>query len=148
MRPGCEIVGRRIHRDRHTNPESQHESEVEPDSLTVGATTVALFQVGRNRSGGAASIGFSTSKDGGRTWREGILPGLTAVSRPAGSSARASDPVLAYDAAHGVWLANTLALAPGVTRLTIHRSTNGLTWSGPIDATIAQSTTSSTTRTG
>ena len=139
VRAGCEIVGRRIHRDRHTNPESQHESEVEPDSLTVGATTVALFQVGRNRSGGAASIGFSTSRDSGRTWREGILPGLTAASRPAGSSARASDPVLAYDAAHGVWLANTLALAPGVTRLTIHRSTNGIAWTGPIDATVARS---------
>ncbi len=139
VRPGCEIVGRRIHRDLFTNSDSQHESEVEPDSLTVGATTVALFQVGRNRSGGAASIGFSTSRDGGRTWREGILPGLTTVSRPAGPSARASDPVLAYDAVHRVWLANTLALAPGVTRLTIHRSTNGLTWSGPIDATIAQS---------
>ena len=137
MATDCEIVGRRIHRDQFTNPDSQHESEVEPDSLTVGATTVALFQVGRNRSGGAASIGFSTSKDGGRTWREGILPGLTAVSTPAGPSARASDPVLAYDAAHGVWLANTLALAPGVNRLTIHRSTNGLTWSGPTDAAVA-----------
>ena len=139
VRTGCEIVGRRIHRDLFTNADSQHESEVEPDSLTVGAVTVALFQVGRNRSGGAAGIGFSTSRDNGRTWREGILPGLTAVSRPAGPSARASDPVLAYDAVHRVWLANTLALAPGVTRLTIHRSTDGLTWSGPIDATIAQS---------
>ncbi len=138
VRAGCEVVGRRIHRDRHVNPESQHESEVEPDSLTVGATTVALFQVGRNRNGGAASIGFSTSKDGGRTWREGILPGLTTASRPPGTSVRASDPVLAYDAAHGVWLANTLALAPGVTRLTIHRSADGLTWSGPIDAAVAQ----------
>lgn len=138
LRAGCEIVGRRIHRDRFANPESQHESEVEPDSLTVGATTVALFQVGRRREGGSASIGFSTSKDGGRTWREGILPGLTTVSRPAGSSVRASDPVLAYDAAHGVWLANTLALAPGVTRLTIHRSADGLTWSGPIDAAVGQ----------
>lgn len=139
VRAGCEIVGRRIHRDLFTNPESQHESEVEPDSLTVGATTVALFQVGRTRSGGAAGIGFSTTKDGGRTWREGILPALTAVSKPAGTSARASDPVLAYDAAHRVWLANTLALAPGTTRLTIHRSANGLSWSGPIDAAVAQS---------
>jgi hypothetical protein len=139
VRASCEIVGRRIHRDLFTNADSQHESEVEPDSLTVGATTVALFQVGRNRNGGAASIGFATSKDDGRTWRQGILPGLTAVSKPAGPSARASDPVLAYDAAHGVWLANTLALAPGVSRLTIHRSTDGLTWSGPIDATVAQS---------
>ncbi len=138
VRSDCEVLGRRIHRDRHTNPDSQHESEVEPDSLTVGATTVALFQVGRNRSGGAASIGFSTTKNGGRSWREGILPGLTAASRPAGTSARASDPVLAYDAAHGVWLANTLALSPGTTRLTIHRSADGLTWNGPIEAAVAQ----------
>ncbi len=49
----CEIVSRRIHRDRHVDPDGQHESEVEPDSLTVGATTVAVFQVGRNRTGGA-----------------------------------------------------------------------------------------------
>ena len=135
----CEVVSRRIHRDRHANPESQHESEVEPDSLTVGQTTVALFQVGRNRTGGAASIGFATTKDGGRTWREGLLPGLTASSRPPGPSVRASDPVLAYDAAHGVWLANTLALAPGVTRLTMHRSTDGITWTGPIEAAVANS---------
>jgi hypothetical protein len=133
----CEVVGRRIHRDRHVNPESQHESEVEPDSLTVGATTVAVFQVGRRREGGAASIGFSTSKDGGRTWREGLLPGLTAATRPPGPSARASDPVVAYDAAHGVWLANSLALAPGTTRLTIHRSGDGLRWNGPVDAAVA-----------
>ena len=134
----CEIVSRRIHRDRHANPDSQHESEVEPDSLTVGQTTVAVFQVGRNRSGGAASIGFSTSKDGGRTWREGTLPGLTANTTPRGPSARASDPVVAYDAAHGVWLANTLAIAPDATRLTIHRSTDGLSWSGPIDAALSR----------
>ena len=135
--PDCEVVSRRIHRDRHTNPEAQHESEVEPDSLTVGQTTVALFQVGRNRTGGASSIGFSTSRDGGRTWREGLLPGLTASTRPPGPSARASDPVLAYDAARGLWLANTLAIAEGVTRLTIHRSRDGVTWSGPIDAALA-----------
>ena len=47
-------------------------------------TTVAVFQNGRNRTGGAASIAFSTSRDGGRTWREGILPGLTPNSAPPG----------------------------------------------------------------
>ena len=138
VRAGCEIVGRRIHRDRFANPESQHESEVEPDSLTVGATTVTLFQVGRNRSGGAAGIGWATTKDNGRTWREGLLPRLTAQTTPPGPSARASDPVLAYDAAHGVWLAHTLALSTGVTRLTIHRSPDGLVWTGPIDVTVAE----------
>ena len=71
-----------------------------------------MFQVGRSRNGGATSIGFSTSRDGGRTWREGILPGLTVNTTPRGPVARASDPVVAYDAAHGVWLANTLAIAP------------------------------------
>jgi len=136
----CEVVSRRIHRDRHVNPESHHESEVEPDSHTVGQTTVAVFQVGRFRNGGSASIGFSTSKDGGRTWREGLLPRLTTQNSPPGPSARASDPVVAYSAVHGVWLANSLALTPGTgTRLTIHRSSNGLSWSGPIDAALAQS---------
>jgi hypothetical protein len=135
----CEVVSRRVHRDRFANPESQHETEAEPDSLTFGATTVALFQVGRNRSGGAAAIGWATTRDGGRTWREGILPGLTMQSRPPGSSARASDPVLAYDAVRGLWLAHTLALAQGETRLTVHRSSDGITWSGPIDVTVARS---------
>ena len=135
----CEVVSTRISRDRHRNAGSQHESEVEPDSLTVGATTVSVFQVGRNRSGGAASIGFATSRDEGRTWAEGILPGLTVNTLPAGPSIRASDPVVAYDAAHGVWLANTLAIAQGVTRLTIHRSPDGLTWTGPIDAALTRS---------
>ena len=137
----CEVVSRRLHRDRHTNPESQHESGVEPDSLTVGRTTVAVFQVGRIRNGGSSSIGFAHSKDDGRTWREGLLPRLTTQNMPPGPSARASDPVVAYSAVHGVWLANSLALTPGTaTRLTIHRSTNGFSWSGPIDAALAQTT--------
>jgi hypothetical protein len=130
----CEVVSTRLHRDRQANAESQHETQVEPDSFTFGTTTVALFQNGRNRTGGAASIAFSTSRDGGRTWREGILPGLTTTSVPPGSATRASDPTVAYDSVHGVWLANTLAIAPDSTRLTIHRSRDGFVWSGPIDA--------------
>jgi len=135
----CEVVSRRIHRDRHTNADSQHESEVEPDSLTIGQTTVAVFQVGRNRAGGAASIGYSTSRDGGRSWREGILPGLTVSTSPAGPAARASDPVVAFDAAHGVWLANALTIAPGASRLTVQRSRDGVAWSAPVEAALSQS---------
>jgi hypothetical protein len=134
----CELVSRRIHRDRFSDPDGQHESEVEPDSLTVGSTTVAVFQVGRIRVGGATGIGFSTSRDGGRTWRQGILPGLTVNGIPPGPAARASDPVVAYDAIRRVWLANSLSIAPGTTRLTIHRSTDGVRWTGPIDAAVAQ----------
>ena len=124
----CELVGRRLSRDPYTGDEAQHESEVEPDSFTFGRTTVATFQVGRRFSGAADNIGFAVSTDDGRTWRSGLLPGLTRASVPAGASERASDPVVAYDAVNGVWLIGTLALEGQVTRLTVSRSRDGFTW--------------------
>src|SRR5439155_605630 len=72
----CELVSRRISRDAFRDPGGQPESEVEPDSFTVGRTTIATFQVGRRFDGGATGIGFAVSKDDGRTWRSGILPEL------------------------------------------------------------------------
>ena len=94
----CELVGRRLSRDPYTGDEAQHESEVEPDSLTFGRTTVATFQVGRRFAGAADNVGFAVSTDNGSTWRSGLLPGLTRASVPAGPNERASDPVVAYDA--------------------------------------------------
>ena len=130
----CELVGRRLSRDPYTNPESQHETAVEPDSFTFGRTTVAVFQVGRRRDGGASNIGFAVSTDDGRTWISGLLPGVTVLGDPSGPNARASDPVVAYDAAHGAWLASTLALAEDITRLTINRSRDGLDWDSALVA--------------
>jgi hypothetical protein len=130
----CELVSRRLSRDPYTGPEAQHESEVEPDSLTIGRTTVVTFQVGRRFSGAADNVGFATSSDDGRTWRSGLLPGLTRVSQPAGANERASDPVVAYDAVHRVWLISTLALEGQTTRLPVNRSTDGLTWDAPVTA--------------
>jgi hypothetical protein len=136
----CELVGRRLARDPYTDPAAQHETQVEPDSLTVGRTTVATYQVGRRFDGAATNVGFSVSSNDGRTWRSGLLPGLTVASRPAGPHTRASDPVVAYDALHGVWLISTLALEEPVTRLTVSRSSDGLTWGAPVTATEATST--------
>ncbi|MDQ3122703.1 MAG: hypothetical protein M3Q59_09240 [Actinomycetota bacterium] len=130
----CELVGRRLSRDPYTGAEAQHESEVEPDSLTVGRTTVATFQVGRRFSGAADNIGFAVSSDNGSTWRSGLLPGLTRVSTPAGPNERASDPVVAYDEVSRVWLIATLALEAQTTRLTVSRSADGFTWSAPVTA--------------
>jgi RTX calcium-binding nonapeptide repeat (4 copies)/BNR repeat-like domain len=125
----CELVGRRLSRDPYTNADSQHETEVEPDSFTFGSTTVATFQVGRRFDGAATNIGYAVTANDGRTWTSGLLPGLTIASRPAGPNARASDPVVAYDSAHGVWLISTLALEGRTTRLAINRSTDGgSTW--------------------
>jgi hypothetical protein len=135
----CELVSRRLSRDPYRDPDGQHETEVEPDSFTVGRTTVATFQVGRRFDGGATNIGFAVSSDDGRTWRNGLLPGLTVASSPGGSNDRASDPAVGYDAVHGVWLITTLALEGQITRLTISRSTDGATWSNPIVAAEAAS---------
>jgi hypothetical protein len=130
----CETVARRLSRDPYTNVESQHETEVEPDSFTFGRTTVTTFQVGRRFDGAATNIGFAVSNDDGRTWRSGLLPGLTVASRPAGTHLRASDPVVAYDATSRTWLISSLALAGATTRLTISRSSDGFTWSNPVTA--------------
>lgn len=130
----CELVGRRLSRDPYTNPESQHESEVEPDSFTFGRTTVSVFQVGRRYDGAATNIGYATTTDDGRTWRSGLLPGLTVASVPPGPNAWASDPVVAYDARHDTWLASTLALAGATTRLTINRSPDGANWESALVA--------------
>ena len=130
----CELVSRRISRDTLRAPGGQHESEVEPDSFTFGHTSVATFQVGRHFEGAADAIGFAVSTNDGRTWRNGLLPGLTAASAPAGPSVRASDPSVAYDAVHHVWLVTTLAVSADDTRLTVSRSPTGRTWSVPVMA--------------
>lgn len=135
----CELVSRRLSRDPYTNADAQHETQVEPDSLTVGRTTVATFQVGRRHEGAATNVGFAVSRDDGRTWRSGLLPALTQASVPVGPSARASDPVVAYDATARVWLISTLALGGQTTRLPVNRSVDGLRWSAPVDAATAVS---------
>ena len=89
---------------------------------------MATFQVGRRFDGAATNVGFAVTTNDGASWRSGLLPGLTVASRPAGVNARASDPVVAYDAAHSTWLISTLALAGTTTQLAISRSTDGFTW--------------------
>jgi Ca2+-binding RTX toxin-like protein len=132
--PDCEVVSRRLSRDPYTDADSQHETQVEPDSLTVGRTTVAAFQVGRRFDGAATNVGYAVSTDDGRSWRSGLLPGLTRASRPAGTNVRATDPVVAYHSASRTWLIGTLALEGPVTRLTVSRSADGVTWSTPVIA--------------
>jgi hypothetical protein len=129
---GCETVARVIARDRYTAP-AQHSSIAEPDSFAWGETVVAAFQVGRFQDGGAVNTGWATSRDGGRTWRSGVLPALTRAAVPAGPWDRASDPVVAYDAVHGTWLIASLALNPGNTAaVVVSRSPDGLRWGPPV----------------
>jgi hypothetical protein len=119
--------------DPYTNSSSQHATEVEPDTFSAGSTIVSAFQVGRFFDGGASNIGWARSTDGGGTWTKGFLPGITSVA--GGSFARVSDPSVAYDASHNVWLIASLPL-PGAgagAAVVVNRSTaGGATWGNPV----------------
>ena len=94
--------------DPFTNTESQHKTIVEPDTFGFGSTIVAAAQLGRIFDGGAADNGFATSTNNGATWTSGALPGLTKFS--GGTYDRVSDPSVAYDARHNVWMVSSLAI--------------------------------------
>jgi BNR repeat-like domain len=130
----CQVVSRRLSVDASKNPAGQHETSVEPADAAWGTTVVAAYQVGRFATGGASNIGFAVSNDSGRTWTRGLLPGVTVESGPAGPEQAASDPTVAYDAAHGLWLIATLTLEQGGTRVMVARSSDGLHWSAPVTA--------------
>lgn len=121
--------------DPYDSPTSQHRTAVEPDSFSYGSTIVTAAQVGRFADSGSANIGWATSTDGGRTWTNGALPGITTVA--GGLHDRVSDPSVAYDAAHGVWLISSLAMLVSDmhevrARVVVSRSTDGgLTWEVP-----------------
>src|SRR5437868_12215058 len=115
--------------DTFTNPDSQHATEVEPDTFAFGSTIVSAFQVGRIFSGGGADIGFATSTDGGTTWTSGLLPGITTF-QGGGTSTAASDAAVAFDAAHNVWFIALLALGTPF-QVVASRSSDGLTWQNP-----------------
>ncbi len=124
--------------DPFTDTVGQHETAVEPDSFSFGNTVVATFQVGRITSGGASGIGWATSTDGGTTWSKGVLPALTLSGSPPGPLSLASDPAVAYDRVHGVWLINVLGARGDPdhrsSSVLVSRSADGLSWSAPIAA--------------
>jgi RTX calcium-binding nonapeptide repeat (4 copies) len=128
---GCEVVSRQLSRDRTTTSfASQHQTQVEPDSFSASSVLVTAYQIGRFAYGGAAAIGWSTTRNGGKTWRSGLLPSLSEESRPAGPYSRVSDPVVGWDAVHRVWLIGTL-VANDQGSLVVSRSRDGVTWSAP-----------------
>ena len=79
--------------------------------------------------GGASNNVFATSQDGGRTWVTGGLPGTTV--NEGGIWPRISDPAVAYDPEHNVWLAQGLTINSSGQgdSVIVNRSTDGgVTW--------------------
>ena len=122
----------RISSDPFTNPGSQHQTEVEPDTYAYGNTIVSGFQVGRYTHGGSSDLGWATSTDGGSTWKHGFLHGLTVFD--GGPFSRASDAAVAYDVKHHTWMISALVFdtfAPFDNGIATSLSPDGLTWSKP-----------------
>lgn len=74
-------------------PETQTEPflAIDPERET---RLLAAYQEGRFATGGARALTYALSKNGGRTWTEALVPGLTHAS--GGAFQRASDPWVAY----------------------------------------------------
>ena len=103
-------------------------------SWRTGTRLVAAFQTGRIGPGGSTDIGWATSTDGGTTWTHGFLPGLT-TGEGTGPYGAASDPAVAYDAKHGVWMIASLPIPAGsaqVPAVVVSRSSDGLNWQNPV----------------
>ncbi len=96
---------------------------------------VATFQEGRYSDGGAVDNGFAISRDGGRSWRRGLIPHLI-KSVDGGAFDRASDPVAGVSHKGVVYL-NSLAIrrvnGASLSTLVLSKSTNaGETFSRPL----------------
>jgi len=133
----AQVTLTQISSDPFTVGPGQHATEVEPHVLANGTTLVSAFQTGRIAPGGATAIGWATSTDGGNTWAHGFLPGLT-TGNGGGPYNAASDPAVAYDAKHGVWMIASLPVVNSgtTTAVVVSRSTDGgFTWGDPVSVT-------------
>ena len=129
----------RVSSDPYSDPGGQHRTQVEPDTFARGRTMVGTFQVGRAILGGASNIGWVRSQNGGRRFTHGFLPGITKIT--GGPYDRVSDPAVAYDAAHHVWLISSLALDGVIPRgvaVLVNRSRGGRRWGPPVTVAAAQ----------
>jgi len=134
----------KISEDTYGNTTSQHKTQVESDTFAFGSTIVAVQQTGRFFNGGASNIAWATSANDGGTWTTGNLPGITKHDNPANPYDRVSDPSVAYDASHNVWLVSTLPITEvsgggilGAAVLTSRSTNGGTTWSNPVTVTTA-----------
>jgi BNR repeat-like domain len=125
----------KVSEDPFHNSSSQHKTEVEPATVTFHNTIVSAFQTGRVVDGGGADIGWATSKDAGATWKFGFLPGITKAQNPTNRFDAVSDPSVAYDRKHGIWMISSLPISdsrPSSPAVLISRSANGITWQKPV----------------
>lgn len=120
-------------------PETQTEAFL---ALDPGKETnlLAGYQEGRFADGGARSLAYAYSKNNGKTWTEGLLPGLTPVT--GGSFQRASDPWVAYGPGGRAYYASLLfnETDPQNGVFLSASADGGKTWGAPVAVHLGGST--------
>lgn len=121
-----------VHKLKVTPPQ-QADTAVEP-SISVNPNNprnaVAVFQAGRVDAGCAQTIGYATTFDGGKTWRDGSLPKISKAT--GGTTPLVSDPVVAFGPKSVVYV-NVLMCEDDQNDLAFSVSKNGgRTWNKPI----------------
>ena len=115
---------------------SQADTEMEPDIAIDPLdpkNAVAVMMLNRYPASGADDTGVAVTWDGGRSWRDAALPGLTAAV--GGPFAKVSDPVVAFGPDGTVYvvsdaLPNATANPQGIA---VWSSTDrGRTWDPPV----------------
>ncbi|GAC1331479.1 MAG: hypothetical protein NVSMB17_09550 [Candidatus Dormibacteria bacterium] len=116
----------------------QDDTQSEP-SVAVDPTNrdhaVAVFHVGRADDGGAAADGYAVTFDQGRSWQQGLFPGLTQAT--GGPLQRVSDPRVAFapDGRHVYATAqpyNNDVVPASSAVVTMTSGDGGRTWATPV----------------
>jgi hypothetical protein len=117
---------------------AEHKTELEADTYAWGSMLVGAFQTGRYPDGGCSDIGWATSTDSGKTWSYGFLPGISQGQNPNNPYQRVSDPAVAYDAAHGLWMISSLPVTSGTApAVVVSTSPDGINWGNPVSVAAA-----------
>lgn len=113
---------------------SEPDTVVEPDvavSPRNGNIAVAAAHDGRFADGGAVSVSYSWTHNGGASWHHSPLPRLTTAT--GGSFDRASDPVVAFAPDGAVYISTLLFNAGCDSAVAVSRSTDaGVHFGAPV----------------
>lgn len=115
---------------------AQPGTQAEPYSAvnpTNPQNLLAGWQENRFQNGGARTLNFGVSFDGGQTWTEGLLPNLTNVN--GGAWQKASDPWVAFGPDNRAYFASLLfnETSPDNAIGLSASSDGGKTWSDPVE---------------
>lgn len=94
---------------------------------------IAGWQENRFEDGGAQALNVAVSVDGGRTWNESVLPGLTLIG--GGPWDRASDPWVEFGPDGDVYFASLVLneTNPDNAILVSRSADGGFTWGDPVE---------------